>query len=151
MLNSQFELKIMCKAVYNKLHLQCGVLDAAKVCDSLLFLTSTQGFDIQVNPSLFSQQLIMKNLLMFYCNIYYGICYANQHLFVQAERLLTAVVSQGMPTVPTFVVAEQGEKNIKKLNEAKKSLLKVIEKKFPDVERLYSVTNSQVRIQIHIN
>jgi hypothetical protein len=60
-------------------------------------------------------------------------------------------VSQGMPTVPTFVVTEQGEKNIKKLNEAKKSLLKVIEKKFPDVERLYSVTNSQVRIQIHIN
>jgi hypothetical protein len=53
-----------------------------------------------------------------------------------------------MPTVPTFIVAEQGEKNIKKLNEAKKSLLKVIEKKFPDVERLYSVTNSQVQIHI---
>ena len=53
-----------------------------------------------------------------------------------------------MPTVPTFVVAEQGEKNIKKLNEAKKSLLKVLEKKFPDVERLYSVTNSQVKLNL---
>ena len=61
---------------------------------------------------------------------------------------MTAIVSQGMPTVPTFVVAEQGEKNIKKLNEAKKSLLKVLEKKFPDVERLYSVTNSQVKLNL---
>ncbi len=46
---------------------------------------------------------------------------------------MTAVVSQGFPTVPTFLVTDHGEKNIKKLNEAKKSLLKVIEKKFPGV------------------
>jgi hypothetical protein len=57
---------------------------------------------------------------------------------------LTAVVSQGLPTVPTFLLAEQGEKNSKKQNEAKKSLLKIIEKKFPDVEKLYTVNNSQV-------
>ena len=57
---------------------------------------------------------------------------------------MSAVVSQGLPTVPTFLVADQGEKNIKKLNDAKKSLLKVIEKKFPDVERLYSVSSCQV-------
>ena len=66
-------------------------------------------------------------------------------LLLQSERLLTAVVSQGMPTIPTFVVADQGEKNVKKLNDGKKSLLKVLEKKFPDIERLYSVTNSQVQ------
>jgi hypothetical protein len=53
-------------------------------------------------------------------------------------------VSQGIPTVPTFVLAEQGDKNLKKLNEAKKSLLKIVEKKFPDVEKLYTVNNSQV-------
>ena len=68
-------------------------------------------------------------------------------LLLQSERLLTAVVSQGMPTIPTFVVADQGEKNVKKLNDGKKSLLKVLEKKFPDIERLYSVTNSQVQWQ----
>ena len=58
---------------------------------------------------------------------------------------MTAVVSQGLPTVPTFLLSEQsGEKNPKKQNEAKKSLLKIVEKKFPDVEKLYTVNNSQV-------
>ena len=53
---------------------------------------------------------------------------------MQGERLLSAVVSQGLPTIPTFLLADVGEKNLKKLNEVKKSLLKNIEKKFPDLE-----------------
>ena len=70
------------------------------------------------------------------------VIYSFKHL--QGERLLSAVVSQGLPTIPTFLLADVGEKNLKKLNEVKKSLLKNIEKKFPDVEKLYSVNNSQV-------
>ena len=91
-----------------------GVLDACKVCDSVLFLVSgdeAEGTD-QVG-----------------------------------ERLLSAVLVQGLPVAPTFVLAaddeEAMETNTKKRNEAKKQLVKSLERKCAAVDKLFSVDKSQ--------
>jgi len=104
-----------------------AVLDAAKVCDSVLFLVSTSGA---------------------------GCLAENGGMDFIGDRLLSAVLVQGLPIAPTFVQAPtpaededamdmgSSSSSVKKRNEAKKSMLKSLERKCGSVEKLFSLDKS---------
>jgi len=91
-----------------------GVLDGAKVCDSVVCVAGSEGLD------------------------------------AVGERLLSAVLMQGLPAAPTFVLAPDSEdsmdcsgNSVKKRQEAKKSLLKYLERKCSTADKLFTVGSKQ--------
>jgi len=60
----------------------------------------------------------------------------------EAERLLTAILSQGLPSEPVFVVVDLDTLAAKRRGEAKKALLKSLGKRFT-VDKLHTVASEQ--------
>ena len=117
----------------NNLH---AVLDATKVCDSVIFLHSTDA------------------------------CVDNESSRIGDDigaKLFSAVLAQGLPADPVFVLSNKAvtEENItelsskalkkqeftsvKNLEKFKKNWQKVIEKQYPNVDKIYTVGSSDSR------
>ena len=82
-----------------------AALDAAKVCDNVLFILSA----LETNETGFAEEF---------------------------EPVLGAVLAQGLSTSPVFVLKDLDQLAQKKQNDAKKAILKALNKRFP-VEKLY--------------